>query len=86
MKKRGGAFFAFVKYWGNYVETIAINSKHINWRYFPGYNKILLSFMAEMKNKSIADYSDIMKNAAASLLSNEKLLNPFVLIIFRKTN
>ena len=27
-----------------------------------------------------------MKNAAASLLSNEKLINPFMLIIFRKTN
>ena len=27
-----------------------------------------------------------MKKAAASLLANEKLLNPFVLILFRKTN
>lgn len=27
-----------------------------------------------------------MKKAAASLLSNEKLINPFLLIIFRKTN
>jgi len=27
-----------------------------------------------------------MKKAAASLLSNEKLINPFMLIIFRKTN
>lgn len=86
MKKRGGAFFAFVKFWAKYVETIAINSKHINWRYFPGYNKILLSFMAEMKIRSISEYTDIMKQAAASLLANEKLLNPFVLIVFRKTN
>jgi hypothetical protein len=57
MKKRGGAFFAFVRYWVNFVETIAINSKHILWRYFPGYNKILLSFLAEMKSKKIEDYS-----------------------------
>jgi len=45
MRKRGGAFFAFVRYWVNYVEAITINSKHVSWRYFPGYNKILLSFL-----------------------------------------
>lgn len=32
------------------------------------------------------EYSEAMRRAAASLLSNEKLLNPFVLILFRKTN
>lgn len=46
MKKRGGAFFAFVRYWVTYIESIVVNSKHISWRYFPGYNKILLSFFA----------------------------------------
>ena len=86
MKKRGGAFFAFVKYWANYVESIAINSKHISWRYFPGYTKILLSFMAEMKIRPISNYTEVMKKAAASMLTNDKLLNPFVLILFRKTN
>ena len=86
MKKRGGAFFAFVRYWATRIEVSAVNSKHINWRYFPGYTKILLSFMAEMKLRTLNHYSESMKKAAASLLSNEKLLNPFVLIIFRKTN
>ena len=27
-----------------------------------------------------------MRQAAASLLSNEKLLNPFIVILFKKTN
>lgn len=70
MKKRGGAFFAFVRYWVNYVEAIAVNSKHILWRYFPGYHKILHSFLAEMKDRKIEDYSEAMKKAASSLLSN----------------
>jgi hypothetical protein len=86
MEKRGGAFFAFVRYWVTYVEAIAVNSKHISWRYFPGYNRILLAFMAEMKLRPVSRYSEAMKRAAANLLSNEKLLNPFVLILFRKTN
>jgi hypothetical protein len=70
MQKRGGAFFAFVRYWVTYIETIAVNSKHISWRYFPGYNKILLSFLAEMKLRPLSGYSDPMKRAATSLLSN----------------
>lgn len=86
MKKRGGAFFAFVRYWVSYIESVVVNSKHVSWRYFPGYNKILLGFLAEMKLRELQQYSEAMKKAAASLLSNEKLLNPFVLIIFRKTN
>lgn len=39
-----------------------------------------------MKARSVQEYSEAMRRAAASLLSNEKLLNPFVLILFRKTN
>ena len=42
--------------------------------------------MAEMKLRDIKNYPLSMKKAAASLLSNEKLINPFMLIIFRKTN
>lgn len=86
MKKRGGAFFAFIRYWVNYVESITINSKHISWRYFPGYNKLLLGFLTELKSRPMIEYPDSLKKAATSLLSNEKLLNAFVLILFRKTN
>jgi hypothetical protein len=39
-----------------------------------------------MKSRSVPDYSEAMRKAAASLLSNEKLLNPFILILFKKTN
>lgn len=70
MEKRGGAFFAFVRYWVSFIESIAVNSKHISWRYFPGYQKILLSFFAEMKLRPLSHYSEAMKRAAASLLSN----------------
>lgn len=39
-----------------------------------------------MKLRPLGHYSEAMKRAAASLLSNEKLLNSFILILFRKTN
>jgi hypothetical protein len=42
--------------------------------------------MAEMKIRPISNYTEVMKKAAASMLTNDKLLNPFVLILFRKTN
>ena len=70
MKKRRGAFFSFVRYWVNYVELIAVNPKHVNWKYFPGYNKIVHSFLVEMKFNKISHYSDAMKMAASSLLAN----------------
>lgn len=70
MRKRGGAFFAFIRFWVSYVENIAVNSKHVMWRYFPGYNKILQSFLVEMKSRSVPEYSESMRKAAASLLSN----------------
>jgi len=46
MRKRGGAFFAFVRYWVSYVESITVRNQNIGWKYFPGYNKILQGFMA----------------------------------------
>jgi hypothetical protein len=52
-----GAYFSLIKYWITYIETIVVNSKNITWKYFPGYKKILHSFLAEMKIRDIISYS-----------------------------
>ena len=86
MTKRGIAFFYFVKYWIEYIESIVVKTKDVQWKYFPGYNKIVKCLLVEMKKRSILEYPDALKIACFKLLSNEKLLNPIVLIIFGKAN
>ena len=39
-----------------------------------------------MKNVELVDYTDRMEKALVSLLHNEKLLNTFVVILFKKTD
>jgi hypothetical protein len=34
-----------MQYWCDYVESIAVNSKNLKWKHFPGYNKILHAFL-----------------------------------------
>ena len=86
MSKRGIAFFYLVKYWIEYIELIVVKTRDIQWKYFPGYNKIVRCILAEMKKRPILDYPDALKIACFRLLSNEKLLNPMMLIIFSKAN
>lgn len=39
-----------------------------------------------MKNTDLKDYTDRMDKAFSSLLNNEKLLNTFVVILFKKSD
>ena len=86
INKRKGAFFSFVQYWCDYVESIAVNSKNLTWKHFPGYNRILHAFLVEMKNTDLVDFTDRFNKALTSLLNNEKLLNTFVVILYKKAN
>ena len=61
MSKRGIAFFYFVKYWVEYIESMAVKTKDIQWKYFPGYNKIIKCFLVELKKRSILEYPDALK-------------------------
>lgn len=42
--KRGLAFFYFIKYWVTYVESALPAGREVQWRYFPGYNRLLRGF------------------------------------------
>ena len=70
MNRRGTAFFFFVRFWVLYVEGIAVKSRDIQWRYFPGYNRIVRSLLIEMKKRNIVEYPDAMKLAMTTLLTN----------------
>jgi len=70
MSKRGITFFQFLKCWVDYVETVVPKPKDIQWKYFPGYNKLLRCFLCEMKKRPILEYPDILKHSLFKLLSN----------------
>ena len=63
-----------------------MKTKDVQWKYFPGYNKLVKCYLLEMKKRPIMEYPDALKIACFKLLSNEKLLNPISLIIFNKAN
>lgn len=84
--KRGAAFHYFIIFWVEYIESILIKIKDIQWQYFPGYNKIIKAFFVEMKGKGILEYPDSLKLACFKLLVNEKLLNSIVMILLSKAN
>jgi hypothetical protein len=52
------------------VESIAVNSKNLKWKHFPGYNRILHAFLVEMKNTDLMDFTDRFDKALTSLLNN----------------
>jgi hypothetical protein len=55
------------------------------WEYFPNYAQLLRTFLGEMNRNKIMDYSSQFKECSIKLISNEKLLNNFVMHLFPKT-
>ena len=84
--KRGLAFFYFLKYWVTYIESSLPGKKDVQWRYFPGYNRLLKGFFVEMKTRPIHQYPDALIESCLKLLTNEKLVNPVFKILLNKVN
>lgn len=61
------------------------NQGRIMWEYFPYYAQLLSTFLGEMNRNKIMDYSSLFKECSMKLISNEKLLNNFVMFLFPKT-
>ena len=58
----------------------------LSWKDVPGYRPILKSILLELKEREDADmYPEALKDATCALLWNEKLINVFITIIFKKT-
>ncbi len=65
---------------------MSVVSKHIKWYQLPGYNRLLLAFLIEMKQTKIKNYSERLKKCLIKSLANEKLINIFVVMLMKKTN
>jgi hypothetical protein len=57
----------------------------VPWLELPGYLIIIRAFLIEIKIRDIKTYPEALKQAAVSILHNEKLLNIIVVLIFKKT-
>lgn len=68
------------------LKNLGKTTKFHKWQYFPGYNKIMKSFMACMKKKEIIEFPKNLVITCYAVLNNEKLINPLISIILEKTN
>jgi len=59
--------------------------EHIPWNDLPGYIQLVRAFLVELKIKDSRRYPDSFLKASYALLKNEKLLNPFVTVLYNKT-
>lgn len=60
--------------------------KFIQWKYFPGYNKLVRSFLCEMKKKDLVKYSESLMRTSVYLLTNDRLVSLIFSIVLEKTN
>jgi hypothetical protein len=85
IQKRGVAFFLIVKQWVLYVKNTLV-SGNVSWNNVPGYQDILKAMLIELKEREVAFYPEALKETTCAMLFNEKLLNVFVTIVFKKTH
>lgn len=85
MEKRGIAYFRFISQWANDVKRLFVH-QNVPWQDIPGYNIILKSFLLELKERRVENYSEALITAAKSLLRSPSILSVFVVVVFSKTN
>lgn len=85
MEKRGIAYFRFISQWANDVQRLFVH-QHVPWQDIPGYNVILKSFLLELKERKVENYSEALIKASHSLLRYSHILSVFIVLVFSKTN
>lgn len=83
--RKGIVFYSILAEWCRSIFKTTINKDHVPWNELPGYKILVNIFLTELKNKSILNYPESMKDASIALLLNEKLLNNFVIIVYKNT-
>lgn len=69
----------------NEAENFLTNQEKVMWEYFPYYGEIIGSFLGEMSEGRITEYSPLFQECSIKLIRNEKLLNSFIMLLFPKT-
>lgn len=85
IKRRGNAFFLIVKAWVEYVERTILVVNEVDWNDIPGYTPIVEALTTEFEAREIHLHPDSLRHATVSFISNVRLLNKFVNIVFSKT-
>jgi hypothetical protein len=85
LMKHGYIFFSFFHEWTNYVYKTLVIKDNLPWLELPGYKKLVNIFLEELKNREVTSYSELMITLSSALLQNERLLNIFILILYKKT-
>lgn len=75
----------FIEEWAKHVNKTIVIKDHVPWQDLPGYNIIIKAFLCELKTKDIRRVPTGLLKSSYALLANEKLLNIFVSIIYKKT-
>lgn len=84
LSKRESDFYYFVGYLVMILGEIGKKLKVLKWKYFPGYTKIVRSFLIEMKKTPLSEYTSTMIHASTNLLVNEDLINILLPLITQK--
>lgn len=79
------AFFNFLSDWVHYIKKKVVIEENFPWQDIKGYRILLKALFCEMKLKPISGFSDAMITASRKMLLNEKLLNTYVAIIYKRT-
>ena len=86
IKKRGVAFFNFLAEWSHYIrKKVVLQEENFPWQDIQGYRVLLKALFCELKTQPIIAFSDAMIFASKKMLLNEKLLNTYVAILYKKT-
>ena len=72
--------------WIDYVKRTMVVLNEVDWSDIPGYYAIVEAIILEMSNREVVDYPDSLKATTVSFISNVRLLNEFVKIVFKKTH
>ena len=85
VKKRGVAFFFFLDNWAKHVNKTVVTKEHVPWQDLPGYTILIKAMLVGLKTRDVRAYPEALISASTSLLKNDKLLNIFISILYKKT-
>lgn len=83
--KRASGFFFFITQLCNYIQRAVVIKDGIPYDDIPGYQKIIKTFILELKNRDIKTYPDSLIEASIETLANQRLLGPYCSIVLQQT-
>lgn len=78
-------FYYFIVEWVKYInETLVINK--MNWGNIPGYNRLLMLFVDELKHRSINSYKKLFQDTGNAFVQIPNNLQMFINTLVQRTN